>query len=89
MFRTNQSFRSFLAALSLLALLPLLETGCISSSGRFARSLSDGLSRIAEPEIARQAAPAAILLGESVLSGDPDDAELLNAVAVLYSMYGT
>ena len=72
--------------LFLLALVAL--GGCKPPMGRFAGSFANGLGRCPDPGLAREGIPACILMIESGLSASPDDPQLLEAAAGLYSFYG-
>lgn len=57
------------------------------SLGEVADSLSNAVMMQHDPEIVRQGAPAYIIMIDSLIHRDPDDAEVLLAGARLYSAY--
>lgn len=69
-------------------LLPLILAGCMSmASSRMTGHLKAAMLAQDDPETVRAAAPAFLLLTESMISGRPDDPDLLMAGAELSSAY--
>ncbi len=83
--------RSLTGTLSLLSLLAL-TSGCASLISSAATGLAENLSQALldqnDPETARAAIPAYMVLLDSILEGNPDDPELLAAAATMYATYG-
>lgn len=79
--------RSVIALLSLLCL-----CGCASIMSSATSGLAENLSRAiqnqADPGVVRDGAPAYLLMLDSFIEGDPDDASSLMAGAELYALYG-
>jgi hypothetical protein len=71
----------------------LATNGCASLMSSAASGLADNLSSAVlnqnDPETVRDGAPAYLLLLDSFLEGNPDDADLLSSAATLYATYGT
>src|SRR5690606_28302196 len=67
--------------------------GCASLMSSAASGLAEDLEAAVQnqtdPETVRAGAPAYMLLLDSFIESDPDDAELLSAAANLYAAYGT
>ncbi len=74
-------------------LLPMLAGGCASLMSSAATGLAENLSSAVlnqnDPETARAALPAYMVLLDGILESDPDDPELLAAAATMYATYGT
>jgi hypothetical protein len=74
-------------------LLPILTGGCASLMSSAATGLAENLSSAVlnqnDPETARAALPAYMVLLDGILESDPDDPELLAAAATMYATYGT
>jgi TRAP transporter TatT component family protein len=87
-FRIRRSLTGTLSLLSLLA----LTSGCASLISSAATGLAENLSQALldqnDPETARAAIPAYMVLLDSILEGNPDDPELLAAAATMYATYG-
>jgi tetratricopeptide (TPR) repeat protein len=70
----------------------LLLSGCASLMSSAASGLADGLTNAVlnqnDPELVRDGAPAYMLLLDSILESNPDDADLLIAAAKMYATYG-
>jgi len=83
--------RSLTGTLSLLSLLAL-TSGCASLISSAATGLAENLSQALldqnDPETARAAIPAYMVLLDSILEGNPDDPELLAAAGTMYATYG-
>jgi len=83
--------RSLTGTLSLLSVLAL-TSGCASLISSAATGLAENLSQALldqnDPETARAAIPAYMVLLDSILEGNPDDPELLAAAATMYATYG-
>ena len=75
-----------------LTLLLALTSGCASLMSSAATGLADSLSAAVlnqnDPETARAAIPAYMVLLDSILESNPDDPELLAAAATMYATYG-
>lgn len=75
-----------------LALSLLLLGGCAglvsSATSRFANNLNLAVLNQPDPGIVRDGAPAYLLLLDSLIEGNPDDAATLSSAANLYSAYG-
>jgi hypothetical protein len=75
-----------------LTLILLLTSGCASMMSSAAIGLADSLSNAAlnqnDPETARAAIPAYMVLLDGILESSPDDPELLAAAATMYATYG-
>ena len=78
----------------LLGTLPLLlslglSSGCASlmssAATGLAENLSDAVLNQNDPETARAAIPAYMVLLDGILESDPDDPELLAAAATMYA----
>lgn len=67
----------------------VLLSGCALQMGPSATDILRGMGRISDNSIVRDGLPTYIIMIESMLSSKPDDPELLEAAAQLYSMYGT
>lgn len=80
--------------LVLLAIIPVLAglTGCGAIVSRAtdsaARSLTAAILNQDDPETVRDAAPAYLVLMDSVVQNSPDDADALGSAALLYAAYG-
>jgi len=76
----------------LLAATGLLTGGCASLVSSAASGLADNLTSAMlnqdDPETVRDGAPSYLLLLDSFIEGNPDDASLLAAGASLYASYG-
>ncbi len=88
---TVRTHRSLIRALPIL-LLPMLTGGCASLMSSAATGLADSLSSAVlnqnDPETARAAIPAYMVLLDGILESSPDDPELLAAAATMYATYG-
>ncbi len=88
---TGRAQRSLVRALPIL-LLPMLTGGCASLMSSAATGLADSLSSAVlnqnDPETARAAIPAFMVLLDGILESSPDDPELLAAAATMYATYG-
>ncbi len=88
---TGRTHRSLIRTLTLL-LFPMLTGGCASLMSSAATGLAENLSIAVlnqnDPETARAALPAYMLLLDGILESNPDDAELLAAAATMYATYG-
>ena len=75
-----------------MALLLVLTSGCASLMSSAATGLADSLSTAVlnqnDPETARAAIPAYMVLLDGILESNPDDPELLVAAATMYATYG-
>jgi hypothetical protein len=75
-----------------LAVLLSLTGGCVSlmtsAATGLADSLSDAVLNQNDPETARAAIPAYMVLLDGILESNPDDPELLAAAATMYATYG-
>ena len=75
-----------------MALLLVLTSGCASLMSSAATGLADSLSVAVlnqnDPETARAAIPAYMVLLDGILESNPDDPELLGAAATMYATYG-
>ena len=71
----------------------MLAGGCASLMSSAATGLAENLSSAVlnqnDPETARAALPAYMVLLDGILESDPDDPELLAAAATMYATYGT
>lgn len=65
-------------------ILLLLLSGCM---GRMADNLSEAIRNQPDPDIVRDGAPSYLLLMDSLIAGDPEDAGLLRGGASLYVLY--
>lgn len=74
------------------ALLLSLTSGCASLMSSAATGLAENLSNAVlnqnDPETARAAIPAYMVLLDGILESNPDDPELLAAAATMYASYG-
>ena len=74
-----------------LTVILLLQTGCsafISSAvDDAADNLTAAIQNQDDPELVRDGAPAYLLLMDSLVEGSPDDGDILQAAATLYSAY--
>ena len=59
-----------------------------SAATGLAENLSDAVLNQNDPETARSAIPAYMVLLDGILESDPDDPELLAAAATMYATYG-
>ncbi len=88
---TYRTRRFLLETLPLLVLLAL-TSGCASlmssAATGLAENLSDAVLNQNDPETARAAIPAYMVLLDSILESNPDDPELLSAAATMYATYG-
>ena len=88
---TYRTRRLLLETLPLLVLLAL-SSGCASLMSSAATGLADNLSDAVlnqnDPETARAAIPAYMVLLDGILADNPDDPELLAAAATMYASYG-
>ena len=84
--------RRFLIRILPLTLLFALTSGCASLMSSAATGLADSLSAAVlnqnDPETARAAIPAYMVLLDGILESNPDDPELLAAAATMYATYG-
>ena len=75
-----------------LLLVLALSTGCASlmssAATGLAGNLSDAVLNQNDPETARAAIPAYMVLLDGILESSPDDPELLAAAATMYATYG-
>ncbi len=73
-------------------LLPILTGSCASLMSSAATGLAENLSNAVlnqnDPETARAAMPAYMVLLDGILESNPDDPELLAAAATMYATYG-
>jgi len=65
-------------------LMTLLLGGCV---GRMADHLGEAILNQPDPGIVRDGAPSYLLMLDSLIAGDPNDAGLLRGGATLYSLY--
>jgi hypothetical protein len=90
--RASHSFRSrrWKPAVCVAAAFFLAGCGSIVSSvtGDFADGLSESILNQQDPELVREALPSYLLLLDSVVRNDPDNAATLAAAAQLYAVYG-
>ena len=88
---TVRTHGSLIRTLSIL-LLPVLTSGCASLMSSAATGLADSLSNAVlnqnDPETARAAIPAYMVLLDGILESNPDDPDLLAAAATMYATYG-
>jgi hypothetical protein len=84
--------RRFLIRILPLTLLFALTSGCASLMSSAATGLADSLSAAVlnqnDPETARAAIPAYMVLLDGILESNPDDPDLLAAAATMYATYG-
>ena len=75
-----------------LAILYSLTAGCASlmtsAATGLAENLSDAMLNQNDPETARSAIPAYMVLLDGILESNPDDPELLAAAGTMYATYG-
>ncbi len=87
MFRNRLAFY----ALGFTTFLVVSLSGCSSLISRAGSDMADNLSRVMldhdDPDTVREAAPAYLLMSDSLLARDPDNPRLLIAAARLYSAY--
>ncbi len=69
-------------------LVGLFLPGCTLTPGPSADDIAAGLARVPETGIIRDGLPAYIIMIESLLNRTPENPELLEAAARLYSLYG-
>jgi len=88
---TYRTRRLLLETLPLLVLLALTG-GCASlmssAATGLAENLSDAILNQNDPETARAALPAYMVLLDGILESDPDNPDLLAAAATMYATYG-
>ncbi len=69
----------------------VLQTGCAAFISAKVNNASDNLTAAIQnqddPELVRDGAPAYLLLMDSLVEGSPDDGDILEAAATLYSAY--
>ena len=88
----NRTMRTISAATTAIAVSGLVLSGCStmisSASSRMTDNLASAILNQNDPETVRDGAPAYLLMMDSFVEGSPDDSEILQAAARLYSMYG-
>jgi tetratricopeptide (TPR) repeat protein len=84
--------RTISAATTAIAVTSLVLSGCStmisSATSRMTDNLASAILNQNDPETVRDGAPAYLLMMDSLVEGSPDDSEILQAAAKLYSMYG-
>lgn len=88
----NSVILQLLIRISPLGLILVMLSGCATlisnATSSFADNLSAAVMNQDDPETARAAIPSYMVLIDSMIEGNPDDASMLSAAATLYASYG-
>lgn len=88
----NSVFSQLLFRIGPIGLILLLLGGCSTlisnAASGFANNLSTAVLNQDDPETARAAIPSYMVLIDSMIAGNPEDASMLSSAATLYASYG-